>query len=150
MKSIKKILIIFIAILIISFTYLPKQTYAIDEIIDSGSNFISIGQSETTPIEEQALADTSSYIYGVLFAIGLVIAVAVGMIIGIQFITGSIDEKAKIKETLIPYFVGVFILFAAFSIWKIAIKIGNDVEQTKTQTEPIQGASNSSWTEVIQ
>lgn len=150
MKSIKKILIIFIAILIISFTYLPKQTYAIDEIIDSGSNFISIGQNETSPIEEQALADTSSYIYGVLFAIGLVIAVAVGMIIGIQFITGSIDEKAKIKETLIPYCVGVFILFAAFSIWKITIKIGNDVEQTERKNEPIQGASNSSWTEVVQ
>jgi len=47
------------------------------------------------------------------------------MIIGIQFIIGSVDEKAKIKETLVPYVIGVFIIFSAFGIWKIVMSIGN-------------------------
>ena len=56
------------------------------------------------------------------------------MVIGIQFIVASVDEKAKIKETLVPYIVGVFIIFSAFTVWKIAIGIGNKVSPTPEAT----------------
>ena len=53
------------------------------------------------------------------------------MVIGIQFIMGSADEKAKIKETLLPYIIGVCVIFGAFTIWKVVVNIGNDIESTK-------------------
>lgn len=36
-------------------------------------------------------------------------------------------EKAKVQEALIPYFVGVFVLFSAFGIWKLVITAGQEI-----------------------
>lgn len=131
MKSVIKIITILITILI-TFTYLSTKTYATDNIIKDGSSFINAGKSEQgNAIDETKLKETSDFIYNVLFSIAVVIAFAVGMVIGIQFIIGSADEKAKIKETLLPYIIGVCVIFGAFTIWKVVVNIGNDIESTK-------------------
>ena len=105
-------------------TFADDQT-GMDEIISEGDSFREAGKKQT--ISKKALETTSNYIYNTLFAIAVVLAVAVGLILGIQFITGSVEEQAKIKESLIPYVVGVFVVFSVFPIWKIAVKLGNDV-----------------------
>ena len=56
------------------------------------------------------------------------VAVIIGAIIGVQFITGSIEGKAKIKEALVPYIIGCIVVFGAFFIWKTLVNIGNDLE----------------------
>ena len=81
-------------------------------------------------LDQEKLKSTSETIYNILFAIALVLAVGVGLVIGIQFIFGSVEEQAKVKETLVPYIIGVVIIFSAFTIWKIAVEIGNDVAPT--------------------
>lgn len=129
MKTIVKIIPILIILLIIPICF-PCTTYAMSEIIDQGDNFI--GQGGTDTINKDALNTTSKYIYNVLFTIAVVIAFAVGIIIGIQFIMGSVDEKAKIKETLVPYIIGVCIIFGAFTIWKIVVTIGEQVSPSPT------------------
>lgn len=121
----KKIIIIMILIISIAI-YLPNKTIAMSNVIDSGKEFINLGKDEE-PINKENLQNTSNDIYNILFTIAVVIAFAVGMVIGIQFMLASVDEKAKIKETLIPYVIGVFIIFAAFGIWKIVVNIGNEV-----------------------
>ena len=40
----------------------------------------------------------------------------VGVVLGIQFITGSVEAKSKVKESLIPYFTGCVVIFGAFGI----------------------------------
>lgn len=50
-------------------------------------------------------------------------AVIVGIIIGIKYMIGSIDEKAECKQLLLPYFVSCFVVFGAFGIWKLAVNI---------------------------
>lgn len=135
--------IILIILVILMFIGLSNQTYAMDNTIAAGDSFIQIGEKENnnnSAIDAEALRKTSNNIYNILFTIGVVIAVAVGLIIGIQFMIASIDEKAKIKETLVPYVIGVFIIFAAFGIWKIAVQIGNSLNYTTTKEE----AQNSS------
>ena len=139
MKSImKKNIILIILILILIFTYLPNTVYAgknlgdINKMIGDADNFIGVAGNQNTPIDQEQLKDTSDYIYNILFAIAVVVAFAVGMIIGIQFIMGSVDEKAKIKETLVPYIIGVCIIFGAFTIWKIVVTIGEQVSPSPT------------------
>lgn len=127
MKTIVKIIPILIILLIIPICF-PCTTYAMSEIISQGDDFIGQGGTET--IDKDALNTTSKYIYNVLFTIAVVIAFAIGIIIGIQFIVGSVDEKAKIKETLVPYIIGVCIIFGAFTIWKIVVTIGEQVSPT--------------------
>lgn len=135
----KKTVIIFLIICIVTMC-LPNIIFAKDmgEIISSGEEFLKARNKNV--IDKGALQTTSNYIYNILFTIAVVLAVAVGMIIGIQFIMGSVDEKAKIKETLVPYVVGVFIVFSAFTIWKLVIEFGNDVtEYTGYSTPPTTG-----------
>ena len=47
--------------------------------------------------------------------------------LGIQFMVGSVDQKAKVKDSLIPYIVGCFVIFGAFGIWKIVLTILENV-----------------------
>lgn len=132
----KKTIIIFL-ITFIATMCLPNMIFAMDEVISSGDGFLQAADKKV--IDEDALQGTSNYIYNILFTIAVVLAVAIGMIIGIQFIMGSVDEKAKIKETLVPYVIGVFIVFASFTIWKLVIELGNDVtEYTGYSTPPVE------------
>ena len=38
---------------------------------------------------------------------------------------GSIEEKAQVKEALIPFIIGCIVVFGAFGIWKIVTQIGS-------------------------
>lgn len=50
-----------------------------------------------------------------------------GTIIGIQFIVASAEDKAKLKEALVPYIVGCIVIFGAFTIWSIVVNLGQDI-----------------------
>lgn len=65
----------------------------------------------------------------------------VGIIIGIQFMVASAEDKAKVKETLVPYIVGCIVIFGAFTIWSIAVNLG---QGTKLAT----GGGDSPKTEI--
>ena len=70
--------------------------------------------------DDKKLSDNT---YSMLMLVGMVIAVVVGTILGIQFMLSSVEQKAKVKEILIVYFVGCAVLISAFTIWKIVINI---------------------------
>ena len=36
---------------------------------------------------------------------------------------GSIEQKAKVEDSLIPYIVGCVVIFGAFGIWKLVLTI---------------------------
>lgn len=136
-NKILNILFLTALMILIIYAILPCKVYAIENIMSSGKDFINEGEGQDNPINEEALRDTSSYIYNILFTIAVVIAFIIGTIIGIQFIMGSVDEKAKIKETLVPFVIGVFIIFSAFGIWKIVMSIGNSFEDAKLKETKI-------------
>ena len=69
------------------------------------------------------IQDMSNLIYNILLIIGVVVAVIVGLIIGIKFMTGSVEEKAKVKETFVAYIAGCVVVFGAFTIWKVVVTI---------------------------
>ena len=100
------------------------KTYAadtVDDVMSGAKGFLDKGQDVV--IEGTKLQATSNFIYNLLLAIAIVVAVIVGMILGIQFMMAGIDEKAKLKETLIPYVAGCVVVFGAFGIWKLAVTI---------------------------
>ncbi len=125
MKSIK-IITALILITFIIVMFFSTKTYAIDEIFSAGNNFLSAGDDSGT-ISDDDLKEASSKIYNILLGIGVVVAVVVGAVLGISFIYGSAEGKAKISEALVPYIIGCFIVFGAFGIWKLAINMGNDI-----------------------
>ena len=123
----KSILIKILVLFILSTMLIMQTTYAADSVLDAGEGFIDTGKSQTSPIKASQIKTVSDQIYNILLAIGTVIAVIIGAILGIQFMVGSMDDKAKVKESLIPFVIGCVIIFGAFGIWKIVATILQDV-----------------------
>lgn len=113
------ILIIFI--LMICSTHIVQAT-TISNIIQGADGFITNGSSSDM-IAGDKIKNLSDIIYNVLLILGTVIAVIVGSVLGIQFITGSVEQKAKVKDSLIPFVIGCVVIFGVFGIWKLVITI---------------------------
>ena len=78
-------------------------------------------------IDESKLRDSSNDIYNILLYSGIALSVLIGAVLGIQFVTSSVEDKAKVKEALIPYIVGCVVIFGAFGFWKLAISLLNNI-----------------------
>ena len=116
-----KTMLIVVFILSIILT-IPTKVFATDDIIRGGQNFLEAG-GDTSPIDEGNLKDVSNIVYNILLAVATVVAVLVGAVLGIQFMMGSMEDQAKVKESLIPFIVGCIIVFGAFGIWKLAATV---------------------------
>lgn len=129
---IMKIFLCSIFMIMISTLFCTQSSYALGDLFADGKGFLEAGNSIDETIDTQALKSTSDTIYNTLLAIAVVVAVGVAMILGIQFMMASADEKAKVKEAIMPFAVGCMVVFGSFTIWKIAVNIGNDSENTIT------------------
>jgi len=120
---IKKVfLTLFIFIMI--FSIYPSWSHAIGNIQLDADDFLNV--SEANIINETIMQRAVSDLYNIFLTIGVIIAVVVAAILGIQFMTGSVEAQAKVKEKLIPFVIGCVILFGAFGIWKLIVTIGNN------------------------
>ena len=124
-KNIIKYALLIAITCIFSIFYITTISYAAESTIDSiftgEDDFISNG--DTQPLDTQELHDTSNTIYNMLLAIAMVMAVAIGSILGIKFMISSVEDQAKIKELLVPYVAGCIVVFGSFGIWKIAVNV---------------------------
>ena len=124
--KILKILLLFCLILVFFKTY-TYASYSISDIFTDAQNFAEAGNTVDSMISVDALKDTSTFIFRLLYSIGMVVAIAVGIVLGIQFMVAGSEEKAKIKETLIAYVVGCVVLFGAYNIWRLVINIVKNI-----------------------
>lgn len=100
------------------------------DIFSQADNFIRNGKDETqekAAIDEKKLKDAFSNIFNIAVSIGTVLTVIIGGILGIKFMIASAEDKAKIKEMMIPYVVGCIVIFGAFTIWKFIVNILNQI-----------------------
>lgn len=135
----KKSIIIIQLALVLVMLIIPVKTYAAS-IIGTGSNSVATGGSETIDnavkgadsflnegknfsVDSTELKNTSNFIYNILLGISMIIAVIVGMILGIKYMSAGSEDKAAIKETLVPYLISCFLIFGAFTIWKFIINV---------------------------
>lgn len=129
----KNILKILILLFIFNIIMMSTNVYGMSDIIFGGKKFLRIGeeglQNELNDpngiqsIDKSQLQKASGEVYNVFLVLGIAAAVIVGMVMGIKFITGSIDEKADVKNSLIPYVAGCVVVFGAFAIWKFVLNI---------------------------
>lgn len=123
---IKKIFLTLLIIILILFIFSINKVNAISigNIIGGAENFVNEGKSNANDaINSTAMQNTSSLIYNTLLIVGICAATIVGTVLGVQFITGSVEQKVKVKESLIPFLIGSVVLFSAFGIWKLVITI---------------------------
>lgn len=103
-----------------------NDSESLDDMIGDADSFVSkasTDESDSGVISVSSLQKFSNSFYNILLTVGIIVAVLVGMIIGIKFMLGGVEEKADIKEVLIPYVVGCVVVFGAFAIWKIVVTV---------------------------
>lgn len=125
MKKYKKLLINIMVIFIILFNLFIPNAYAgpLQGIVNNAQNFVNNGENGGNVINNNALKEGSNTLYNVLLIIGIAVAFIWGIVLGIQFITGSLGEKADVKKNLIVYLVGCVIIFGAFGIWRLLLQL---------------------------
>ena len=124
----KKVISI-ILLLVIVLTTMTQISYAttLSGMMSQSDDFIKAANSEK--IEEAKLQDLSGTIYNILLVIAIIASVIVGIVLGVQFILASGAEgKADVKQAMLPYFVGMVVVFGSFGIWKVVVLILNSTQ----------------------
>lgn len=133
-KYLLGIMIIIIWILITSCTHVSigvrnikvatSQKHTAGEFVSEAEGFVGKGKAEAPDkISGEDLKNMSDTIYNILLVVGILVAVVIGVLMGIKFLIGGIEEQADIKNSLIPYIIGCVIVFGAFAIWKTVVLI---------------------------
>lgn len=103
MKKTSKILaIIFVAIMLVS---------TVSNTAFAAATGLSVPTA--TNVDASNLNTLISKVLGVLQIVGVGVAVIWLMILGIKYMTGSTEEKAVDKKSLLPYIIGAVLVGAA-------------------------------------
>ena len=132
-KIYQVITILFIIILIVgnvgntSSNANSSSSFTLDKIMEDAKTFIDNGEGNDK-FESGSIEEMIKSIHNVLLVMGIIAIVIVGIILSIQFITGSLEDQAKVKEMLVPYIVGSVVILTAFTIWKIVVDVLQTVQ----------------------
>lgn len=97
-----------------------SATHTLDEIASEAKGFLSKG-TVAIPFSEGNLKGASDTLFNILLGLGMAAAVIIGVYLGVKFMMSSVEDKAKVKEALIPYIAGCIVVFGAFTIWKLVL-----------------------------
>lgn len=119
MKIVKTTLIsIFIIIL------LSQNVFALGNIFSTAEDWETTGKAHTnTTMDTENLNNISGKLYNLLLAVATGVAVIVGAMLGIQYMTAGIDKKVEVKESLFPYIVSCIVVFGSMGIWKLVVTV---------------------------
>lgn len=143
-NSTYKIILIFLIIQIIFSLESISKAFTLSDIINSADDFLSDGRKSatdgsitttdsngvTTTIATPNDKDTKEIVeelYSLLLAVGVAITVIIGGVLGIKYMLSSVENKAKIKESFVPYVIGCIAIYGALGIWKLAITIFSNI-----------------------
>ena len=120
----KKIVkIVFIVLIILNIFVTTSRALDFGDIIKRATTFISIGQGEDTTIKKGDIISLSDSIFGILQAVALAVALVMILVLGIKYMTSSVEGKADIKATMVPFIVGAVVAFGAFTIWRVILQL---------------------------
>lgn len=96
----------------------------LDDVINDADDFLgSAIAGGIGTVDQTSLQKFSGTLYNVLLSIGVAVAVIVGALLGIKLMAAGVDEKAEVKNLIIPYVAGCIVVFGGFTIWKIVVEI---------------------------
>lgn len=73
---------------------------------------------QTNTISANQAKAMGEKILGIVQVVGTIAAIITLIILGIKYMTGSVEEKAEYKKTLMPYLIGAVLVLAATNITK--------------------------------
>lgn len=117
----KKVLVIGI-IIILMFTFIIPSVRASDLGLGDLSQYGTQNDNGTTRVRT-LIGD----ILGVIQIIGTIISIVMLIVIGIKYMTGSVEERSEYKQTLKPYIIGAFLLFSGTLVPSLVYQIAQNI-----------------------
>lgn len=103
---------------------LTQNIFAMGEVMSDGESFMATGKEHAgIGMSSSALKDASNKLYYTLLAVATCVAVIVGAMLAIKYMTAGISEKVEVKETLFPYLISCIVVFGSLGIWKLVVTI---------------------------
>lgn len=121
----KKIFIILILMLILMCRVVNVYANANMNIMETAKSWITLGETGG----DLSTSDWSSFnrLASMLWGIGVFVVVIGGTIIGIKYMFSSVEEKASLKQNVIPYVIGAVMILGALSIWKLLVDLFKNI-----------------------
>ena len=86
-----------------------------------------IGTNASGQVAAGDVSKLGGQIVGIIQVVGIVIAVVILLVLGIKYMTGSAQEKAEYKKTMIPYIIGAILIFAASTIVNVIFNLATSI-----------------------
>ena len=133
--NLKTFLVISLVLLLI---ISPVTTYANGNPLPNAGNFIAAGRPidengnhRDLPLNTPELVDKMDESLGgglvsilaLLYKVGVLVAVCVFAFMGVKFVIASPQQKAQLKASLFPYFIGLLLFVAGVPIATAIINI---------------------------
>lgn len=115
------IITLLIGINLANYSYASGHTAG--EIVREAGGFISKGANGSELISTDNLKKMSDTIYNILLVVGIILAIIIGLVLGMKFITEGAEGKAEVQKALIAYVIGCVVIFGAFAIWKFVVTV---------------------------
>ncbi len=112
----KKIIVTFgmVLLLIMLISNVVLASDSISNPIDNPSSFKPSNMSNADRV-----MNIGNTIIGIIQFVGSFASVIVLIVLGIKYMTGSIEEKAEYKKTMFPYVIGAILVFGLTNILAI-------------------------------
>ena len=110
--------ILIILILLCILVILPSVAYASNGTFDA-----STYQPSSTTDAQNSINNLGQGVIKIISTVGTIISVVFLIILGIKYMTGSVEEKAEYKKTMLPYVIGAVILFGITSFIGIIVDL---------------------------
>ena len=141
MKMTKKsiIFIILLAVFIIFITPIKSNANSAKNIsntknfteytikVSSLEDLINYNPGKTNDGDAKIVANKIGPILNAITTIGMVLGVLVIIILGIKYMIGSVEEKAELKKTMMPYLIGAIMITGVTGILKLFSGLISDI-----------------------
>lgn len=118
-KTVRIISTILLTIMLV--TSIAGVVFAAPDIDKTIGDIVGAKAGDTTKV-----TNIGGKIINIIQVVGIVAAIAVVLIIGIKYMTGSVEQKAEYKKVMIPYIIGAVLLVAGTSIVKVIFNTINN------------------------
>lgn len=122
MKKKKKIIIQTLIIILTFFIYIPQITQA----------YFDTSQVSVDTKPDSSMLDIIEPFTNRLFMIGSFASVVALIILGIKYMTSSLEDKAEFKQRMGPYVLGAAFAFGVFAILGLIQEVGENITNVNT------------------
>ena len=125
-KSLKIIIALMIILNCMNIFCYTVHAQSVDTMMSQAQSFIDSGEDQAKDINIEGITEAFIPLGQLLTSVGAGVMVAVTTYMGIKYITSGPDAQAKLKQQLIGVIVSGVVIFGAYGIWSIVVRIASN------------------------